>query len=82
MVNQANIMIVVLLGLTLLGKSLRRQVSINPVRVTVDRVLCFLYSLLLDNNNDIDPQSIKSFFYFELPFWYLNMATVIQFFEW
>lgn len=65
MVNQANVLIVTLLGLTLF-----------------DRVLCLLYSLLWDKNQDIEPHSMKSFLYFELPFWYLNMASVIQFFEW
>jgi len=41
-----------------------------------------MYSIFIDENYDFDPQSMQSFFYFELPFYYLNMATVIHFFEW
>ena len=48
----------------------------------LDRLLCLLYSLFFDENQDIEPQSLKSFFYFEMPFWYLNVATLIYLFEW
>ena len=79
-VNQMNIVIVILLSLTLLSKL---KVSFVYIYFCViDRILCFLYSVFYDSNQDVDPNSLKSFIYFELPFWYLNMATVIHFFEW
>ena len=86
MVNQANIIIVVLLSLTLLSMFFKlTKLTANLVFSTfifIDRLLCLLYSIFIDENEDVKPQSLKSFVYFELPFWYLNMATVIHFFEW
>ena len=48
----------------------------------VDRVLCLLYSLIFDENADISPNTMQMFLYFELPFWYLNAAQLVLFFEW
>ena len=49
--------------------------------VLLNRLTCLLYSLIVLKNKDIPPDTIETFFYFELPFWMLSMASVILFFE-
>ena len=69
MVNKPNIVTVILLSLCLLN-----------------RLLCLLVSVLKYDQDGfeetINPRTLLSFVYFEMPFWYLNMATVIHLFEW
>ena len=80
MATKQNILIVVCLSLTFASKSL--LLNIDTLPVVLDRLLCLLYSLFIDQDDEFDPQSMQSFFYFELPFWYLSVATIILFFEW
>ena len=70
MVNLPNVLVVIMILMTLLSK------LCTPFLTTpfVDRVLCLLYSLLFDENADIQTNTLQMFLYFELPFWYLNAA--------
>ena len=84
MTNRANVLIVVCLGLTLLSKSIKYHQHLIVLLFLhhLDRLLCLLYSIFIIKNEIVEPKSIKSIVYFELPFFYLNMATVVHFFEW
>ena len=81
MVTQPNILVVVCLGMTLLSKF--KEFNGDKFNIScIDRMICLLYSIFVDHNQQVEPDTIKSFFYFELPFWYINMATIVHFFEW
>jgi len=48
----------------------------------LNRVLCLLYSLIFDCNQDIQRNTVQMWFYFELPIAFINAATIVMFFEW
>lgn len=48
----------------------------------LNRLLCLLYSLLLDCNKDIYRNTVAMWFYFELPIAFINAASIVIFFEW
>lgn len=48
----------------------------------LNRLLCLLYSLLVDCNADIARNTVAMWFYFELPVALINAASIVIFFEW
>lgn len=48
----------------------------------VNRMVCLLYSLVLDCNKDIPRNTVQMWFYFELPIAFINAASIVLFFEW
>ena len=70
MVNQANIVIVIMIALTLLIRLICLLYSV------------FYFDQEDHFGESIENGTLESFAYFELPFCLLNMATVIHLFEW
>jgi hypothetical protein len=48
----------------------------------LNRLLCLLYSLLINCNKDIGSNTVGMWFYFELPIAFINAASIVIFFEW
>jgi hypothetical protein len=48
----------------------------------LNRLMCLLYSLLINCNADIERNTVGMWFYFELPIAFINAATIVIFFEW
>ena len=69
----------------------RNRAMVNTANVLIvtfllltllNRVLCLLYSLTFDCNDDIERNTVQMFLYFELPVAFINAATIVMFFEW
>ena len=76
MVNIPNILIVTFLLADLISK-----IS-SSIMFLLDRFCCLLYTIFHDKNADINSDSIQLFIYFEMPFYFVNVASLVLYFEW
>jgi hypothetical protein len=73
--NLSNVLVVVFLLLTLIGKF---YFSLIPY---LDRIVYFLVALITESNNSLGSQKVEEWLFFDAPFMFINAASLVLFFE-